>query len=92
MHYRCSRCGRQIEDLTIKITTHYEILKNTEEGSFSEFNNINEATSEYLCEDCFNLYCDCLNKMNENIITPVDIATEIVDDVVYGDINMEKTK
>ena len=82
MTFVCSRCGRLIPSIIIKITTHYEILKNTEQGTLSEFNNVSDATSEYLCGDCFDRYCECINSLN-TIPAPVDMATEIVDNVQY---------
>lgn len=84
MNFVCSRCGKPIKDITIKITSHYEIIKNTEYGTFSEFNNLSDATSEYLCEECFDKYCECINTLN-TLPSPVDLATEIVDDVQYGE-------
>lgn len=84
MNFICSRCGKPIRDITIKITSHYEILKNTEVGTVSEFNNVSEVTSEYLCGDCFDKYCECLDSLN-TCPAPVELATEIVDDVQYGE-------
>lgn len=84
MNFICSRCGSPIKDITIKLTTHYEILKTTDQGTFSEFNNISDATSEYLCESCFDEYCRCIDSLN-TIPAPVDLATEVIDNVQYGD-------
>lgn len=85
MIIRCSRCGREIDNLIIKISTKYEILKNTDQGLISEYNNISEPTSEILCEKCFNMYCDCIDALNTTVENPLSDYTTIVDDVQYGD-------
>ena len=82
MKITCSKCGKNIESIVIKVTAHYEILKNTDAGLLSEYNNVSEATSEILCEECFDKYCDCMESLNDCCCN-LDF-TEIVDDVQYG--------
>lgn len=81
----CSRCGKEITDMYVRINTSFEVIKITEEGCHTPYSNLSEPTSEILCQDCFNDYCECLdslNKMNDGVL--VADMIQVIDDVQYG--------
>lgn len=86
MKYHCSRCGADIDGIIVKITTSYQVYKNTSEGLKEEYNNTSEATSEMLCPECFDKYCKCLDLLNKEYegryLTKM---VEVVDDIQYDD-------
>lgn len=90
----CSRCGKEIKDIYTKISTGFEVVSLTEEGCSVRYSNISEPTSEILCSDCFNEYCECIDSLNKknNGLLIVDMV-EVIDDVQYGcgrpDLNVE---
>lgn len=80
----CSRCGKKLENIAIMIKSSVVLLKITEDGRFSPVDNVSEPTCEYLCEDCFNAYADCLNTLNEAYEGKYQMnPVEVVDDVQY---------
>lgn len=81
----CSRCGKDIKDMYVKILTSFEVVSLTEEGCAVPYSNISEPTSETLCTECFNDYCNCLNSLNEsnNGELLVDMI-QVIDEVQYG--------
>lgn len=81
----CSRCGRELDKMYIKITTSFEVVSITEEGCSVPYENVAEPTSEFLCLDCFNEYCDLienLNKSNDGKL--IADMVQVVDEVQYG--------
>lgn len=81
----CSRCGRDLDKVYIKITTSFEVVSITEEGCSVPYENISEPTSEFLCLDCFNEYCDLIERMNQsNEGKLIADMVQVVDDVQYG--------
>lgn len=81
----CSRCGKELTDMYVRINTSFEVVKITEEGCHTPYSNLSEPTSEILCQDCFNDYCECLdslNKMNDGVL--VADMIQVIDDVQYG--------
>lgn len=86
MFWKCSRCGKDINDFFIKVTTKYEIIKLEESGLETAYNNISDDTSEYLCKECFDKYCDCLGSLNAEYEGKyLANMVEIIDDIQYGD-------
>lgn len=81
----CSRCGRELDKMYIKITTSFEVVSITEEGCSVPYENVAEPTSEFLCLDCFNEYCDLIENLNKSndgkLITDM---VQVVDEVQYG--------
>lgn len=83
---KCSRCGKTFDDFFVKVTTNYEIIKLEESGLQTMYNNISDATSEFLCKECFDKYCDCLDSLNAEYEGKyLANMVEIVDDIQYGD-------
>lgn len=84
MKCNCSRCGIELNGIMIKITTSYQVYKNTSEGLVEEYNNTSEATSEMLCPNCFDKYCNCLDTLNKDYEGRyVANMVEVVDDIQY---------
>lgn len=85
MGWKCSRCGKELTDFTVKITTTFEVLKISDENIMIPFNNVSDPTSEHLCADCFDEYANVINTLNKinNGLSRVN-PTEAVDLVQYG--------
>ena len=85
MDWCCSRCGKELKDYIVKVTTSFEIFKVTDNGVFVPFNNVSDPTSEYLCADCFDEYSKCIDRLNHiNGGLYTQDVTKIVDDIQYG--------
>lgn len=82
----CSRCGKELKDFYVNISTTFKVVELSEEGCSIPFSNISEPTQEYLCAECFNDYCNCIDSMNQkNNGMLVLNMVEVIDDVQYGD-------
>ena len=80
----CSRCGRKLTDMAIMVKSSVTPLKITEDGRLKSVDNVAEPTCEYLCMDCFDLYADCMNHLNEAYSGEYQAnMVEVVDDVQY---------
>lgn len=82
----CSRCGKKIDDIVVKIEQKVTLYKVTDEGLYTPFGNVSEPTFEYLCPDCLNRYAETMKQLNEDFRGKylVDMV-EVVDDVQYGE-------
>ena len=83
---RCSRCGKEIDDLVVTVKQDIQILRKTENGLFENYGTVNGSAFEYLCPDCFDKYVEHLDSLNRDYNGKylVDMV-EIVDEVQYGD-------
>lgn len=82
----CSRCGRKLETIAIRIEQRMDVYKITEQGVFQPTGNLSEPTNEYLCDYCFDKYAECLDSLNQdyNGKLLVDMV-EVIDDIQYGE-------
>lgn len=85
MVIHCSRCGKTIKDMFVRIESSITVSTVTPDGRIENCNNMKDSTAELLCEDCFNKYCDCLNQLNNSYDnSALNTIVEVVDDIQYG--------
>lgn len=85
MKLRCSRCGKDLQDIAIELKSSATIWKVSENGILKPIENTSDETREYLCLDCFDKYAELLDQLNEfdNKKYPFNLV-EVVDDVQFG--------
>ena len=84
----CSRCGKVIDDVAIKIATSYHPYQISSQGVLIPLNNFIESTSEFLCADCFEKYSKCIESLNEEFEGRYFASmVDIVEDVCYDENN-----
>lgn len=83
---KCSRCGRDVSDLIIRLDSSVVPLKIINGNQLVPVENTEEPTREYLCVPCFNLYADVLDTLNKEYDRRYQVSMiEMVDDVQYGE-------
>lgn len=84
MEIRCSRCNSKITDLVFRVDLKIIPSQITKEGLLRPFPNTGEGTSEMLCKECFEKYCDCLDALNKTYEEDyLANMVEIIDDIQY---------
>lgn len=85
---RCSRCGKVIDKTVIRLENTIQVYKISETGVMVPYNNLSEPTSEILCPECFDKYCQAIDRLNEEYsgMYLADMV-EVMDDIQYGDSN-----
>lgn len=84
MVIRCSRCGKEINNLLIRVETKFIPSKVSDTGLLEPVANLSEGTSELLCEECFNKYCDCIDSLNVELDDEyLSNMVEVIDDIQY---------
>ena len=61
---KCTRCGKEFEDLRIEVSLNIYTEQKLETGLFEEIPNLTQATREVLCKDCFDKLCEVFEQMN----------------------------
>lgn len=84
MNYRCTRCGKVLDEFMIDIKSDISIYKKTSMGNFENYGSKLNPTHEYVCPECFDKYVDCLKQLNEeyNGKYLIDMV-EVIDEVQY---------
>lgn len=86
MKLRCSRCGKILEDIIIKVDSSVTPMKIVDGCQLVPVDNVRETTSEHLCLDCFNAYANCINQLNQAYDGIYQASmVEVIDDIQYGD-------
>lgn len=81
---KCSRCGQDLEDTLIKLENNITVYKISDTGVMIPYHNLEEPTSEFLCPECFEKYCDCLDELNKEYDGRYLVnLVEVIDDVQY---------
>lgn len=87
----CSRCGKIIDDVVIRVESSIVVFKPEPNGMMTPYNNLKEPTSEMLCLDCFDKYAKCLNSLNQDLESNrIANMVEVVDSLQYGDDYVEE--
>ena len=61
---KCTRCGKEFEDLRIEVSLNIYTEQKLETGLFEEIPNLTQTTREVLCKDCFERLCSVFEQMN----------------------------
>lgn len=86
MKIACSRCGKLIDDVVIRVESSITVFKPEPNGMMTPFNNLKEPTSEMLCLDCFDKYTKCLDSLNQDTENSrIANMVAVIDSLQYGD-------
>ena len=68
-NFKCSLCGKELTDLSIKITLNVDVDRKRVDDVWEIIPNMSEVQfRENLCIDCFNLFADKLGELNQHVI------------------------
>lgn len=62
--HTCTRCGREISDIEVTITLGISAQRKKDSGIWENIANLDQTSTEILCPDCFNIFCEAMNTLN----------------------------
>lgn len=69
----CTRCHRSLDNLWCEVTLTSKVIRKREDDSLENVENSNFLSTEILCIDCFNKFCDTI----ENEMASEDTLTKV---------------
>ncbi len=61
---KCTRCKKDLTDFRISVAFNINVSRLKESSVWEEVPNLNNASKEILCYDCFNLFTELMSKLN----------------------------
>lgn len=83
MSLYCSRCLKPIHGMVYNVQSKITLFKYVNDSFLEPYENMSEPTNEFLCENCFNDYADCLNQLNDVCRQNSVSSTEILDGIQF---------
>ena len=60
----CTRCRREISDIEVTIALGISAQRKKDSGIWENIANLDQTSTEILCPDCFNIFCEAMNTLN----------------------------
>lgn len=79
----CSRCRNPLESVVFGVKSSVTLYDMNNGNFLKPVENTSETTNEFLCQECFNKYADCLNELTKDIVKNDISISEIVDGIQY---------
>lgn len=73
---KCTRCGKPFTNLRMRVTLSLYTERMKESGVWEEIPNLNQSSTEVLCEKCFDDFCDVMNQMNVKHVEEPKVKVE----------------
>lgn len=83
MNLFCSRCRKPLDSIVFGVRSSVTIYDMNNGNFLKPVENTSEVTNEFLCQECFDKYADCLNELTKDVVRKNINISEIVDGIQY---------